>query len=81
VEFRKLQPKRKANNDNGAPSSSPTLPLHRLDSEAKIPRTTLVANASVIVEKEDHHEDVLLDQPYNIMKKDDSIPSYSLGLD
>ncbi|KAJ8420267.1 hypothetical protein Cgig2_004592 [Carnegiea gigantea] len=63
-----------------APSSSPILPLHKPDNEAQIPRTILVANASVIIEKEDHHEDVLLDQPNNVMKKDDSIPSYSLGL-
>jgi len=41
----------------------------------------LVADASVIVEKEDHCEDVALDQPNNIMKKDDSIPSYSLSWD
>ncbi|KAJ8425633.1 LOW QUALITY PROTEIN: hypothetical protein Cgig2_024288 [Carnegiea gigantea] len=34
----------------------------------------------VIVEKEDHCEDVVRDQPNNFMKKDDSIPSYSLGL-
>ncbi|KAJ8425103.1 LOW QUALITY PROTEIN: hypothetical protein Cgig2_032216 [Carnegiea gigantea] len=76
VEFRKLQPKHNTNNDNVAPSLSLTLPLHKLDSEAQIPRTTLVADASVIVEKEDHHEDV----PNNIVKKDDSIPLYSLGL-
>ncbi|KAJ8420076.1 hypothetical protein Cgig2_023140 [Carnegiea gigantea] len=73
------QPKHKANNDNGAPSFSPALPLHKPDSEAQISETTLVTDADVIVEKEDQCEDVVLDQPNNVMKKDDSIPSYSLG--
>ena len=40
----------------------------------------MVADARVIVEEEDHGKDVVLDQPKNVMKKDDSIPSYSLGL-
>ncbi|KAJ8422523.1 LOW QUALITY PROTEIN: hypothetical protein Cgig2_002552 [Carnegiea gigantea] len=37
---------------------NPTLPLHKLDGEAKISRDTLVLNASIIVEKEDHCKDV-----------------------
>ncbi|KAJ8425627.1 hypothetical protein Cgig2_024282 [Carnegiea gigantea] len=37
-------------------------------------------DASVIIEKEDHCKDVVLDQLNKFMKKDDSIPSYSLGL-
>ena len=40
----------------------------------------MVADASVTIEKEDHHEGVVLDQPNNVMKKDGSIPSYSLRL-
>ncbi|KAJ8425639.1 hypothetical protein Cgig2_024294 [Carnegiea gigantea] len=56
------------------------LPLHKPDSEDHISGTTLVIDASVIVEKEDHCEDVVLDHPNNFMKKDDSVPSYSLVL-
>ncbi|KAJ8420015.1 hypothetical protein Cgig2_020041 [Carnegiea gigantea] len=36
----------------------PTVSLHKPDCEAQIPRDTLVADANVIVEKEDHREDV-----------------------
>ncbi|KAJ8425612.1 hypothetical protein Cgig2_005291 [Carnegiea gigantea] len=70
----------KANNDVCAPSFSPTLPFHKLDGEAEILGDTLVSDANIIVEKEGHHEDVVLDQPKSVMKKGDSIPSYSLGL-
>ncbi|KAJ8421446.1 hypothetical protein Cgig2_013880 [Carnegiea gigantea] len=80
VEFRKLQLKQKANNDLCAPSFSPTLPLDKPDGESEIPGDTLVSDASIIIEKEDHRDDVVLDQPKNITKKDDSILSYSLGL-
>jgi len=41
----------------------------------------MVADATVTIEKENHHEDVVLDQPSKAMKKDDSIRSYSLGLE
>ncbi|KAJ8425637.1 hypothetical protein Cgig2_024292 [Carnegiea gigantea] len=70
----------KASNDTGAPSFRPKLPLHKPDSEDQIPGTTLVVDANIIVEKEEHCEDVVLDHPNNFMKKDDSVPSYSLGL-
>jgi len=80
VEFQKLQLKQKANNDLYAPSFSPILPLHKPDGEAQIPGDTLVLDASIIVEKEDHRGHVVLDQPNSIVKKDNSIPSYSLGL-
>ncbi|KAJ8420795.1 hypothetical protein Cgig2_016838 [Carnegiea gigantea] len=63
----------KTSNDSGAPSFSPTLSLHKLDSEDQISRTVLVADASVTIEKEDHHEDVVLAQQT-------IIPSYSLWL-
>ncbi|KAJ8430763.1 hypothetical protein Cgig2_009068 [Carnegiea gigantea] len=66
----------KANSDLCAPSFSPTLPLHKPDGEAEIPGDTLVSDASIIIEEEEHCEDVLK----GITKKDDSIPSYSLGL-
>ncbi|KAJ8426948.1 LOW QUALITY PROTEIN: hypothetical protein Cgig2_022630 [Carnegiea gigantea] len=71
---------KETSNDSGAPSLSPTLSLHKPDSEDQISGTALVADASVTVKKEDHHEDVVLDQPNNVMKKDDSIPLYSLRL-
>ncbi|KAJ8419722.1 hypothetical protein Cgig2_020783 [Carnegiea gigantea] len=78
--FQRLQPKQKANNDLCAPSFNSTLPLHKPDGEAQILRHTLVADASAIVEKDDHREDVVLDQPNSVTKKNDTIPSYSLGL-
>jgi len=40
----------------------------------------LVFDASVIIEKEEHYEEVVLDQPKSIMKEDRSMPSYSRGL-
>ncbi|KAJ8432172.1 hypothetical protein Cgig2_029013 [Carnegiea gigantea] len=69
----------KAGKDSGAPSFNPTLPLHKLDSEDQISRTTLVTDASITVEREDHYKDVVLDQLNNGMKKDDNIPSCSLS--
>ncbi|KAJ8434778.1 LOW QUALITY PROTEIN: hypothetical protein Cgig2_003106 [Carnegiea gigantea] len=80
MEFQKLQPKQKANNNLYAPSFSPTLPLHKPDGEAQISGGPLVADASIIVEKGDHCEDVVLDQPNSVMKKENIIPLYSLGL-
>jgi len=68
------------NNDPCAPSFSPTVPLDRPDDEAEILGDTLVSDASIIVEKEEHHADVVLDQPKSIIKKDLNMPSYSLGL-
>ncbi|KAJ8422303.1 hypothetical protein Cgig2_014528 [Carnegiea gigantea] len=50
-----------ANNDLCPPSFSPTLPPHKPNGEAQILGDTLVIDASVIVEKEDHHMDVVLD--------------------
>ncbi|KAJ8420848.1 hypothetical protein Cgig2_023137 [Carnegiea gigantea] len=50
------------------------------NSQDQIPRTALVADASVTTEKEDQREHVVLDQSNNVMKKDDSIALYSLGL-
>ncbi|KAJ8419866.1 hypothetical protein Cgig2_008440 [Carnegiea gigantea] len=41
---------------------------------------TLVSDASIIVEKEEHYEDVVLDQPKSITKEDRSMPSYSICL-
>ncbi|KAJ8435635.1 hypothetical protein Cgig2_000301 [Carnegiea gigantea] len=58
----------------------PPLLFHKLDSADQISGTTLVANTSVTVKKKDHSEGAVLDQPNNIIKKDDSIPSYSLRL-
>jgi len=40
----------------------------------------LIFDASIIVDKEEHCEDVALDQAKSVMKKDDNMPSYSLGL-
>ncbi|KAJ8426180.1 LOW QUALITY PROTEIN: hypothetical protein Cgig2_017108 [Carnegiea gigantea] len=48
--------------------------------EAEIPGDTLISDVSIIVEKEDHREDVVLDQLRGVTKKEDSIPSSSLGL-
>ncbi|KAJ8423661.1 LOW QUALITY PROTEIN: hypothetical protein Cgig2_006240 [Carnegiea gigantea] len=70
----------KASNNSGAPSFDPTLLLHKPNSEDQISGTTLVADTSVTVEKEDYRKDVVLDQPNNVMKKDDSIPSSNLRL-
>ncbi|KAJ8428621.1 hypothetical protein Cgig2_009147 [Carnegiea gigantea] len=75
-----FQPQDKASNNDGAPLFNTTLHLHKPDSKDRILGTTLVTDTSVIVEEEDHHEDVVQDQPNNVMKKDDNIPSYSLGL-
>ncbi|KAJ8445639.1 hypothetical protein Cgig2_018580 [Carnegiea gigantea] len=72
--------KDKANNDLYAPSFSPTVPLDKPDGEVEIPINKLVFDSSIIVEKEEHREDVVLDQPKSITKKDHSMPSYSLGL-
>ncbi|KAJ8429728.1 hypothetical protein Cgig2_024980 [Carnegiea gigantea] len=51
----------KANNDLYAPSFSLIVPLDKPDGEAEIPGDTLVFDASIIVEKEEHLEDVVLD--------------------
>jgi len=40
-----------------------------------------MVDASVSVEKEDHHENLLMDQAKKEMNKDDSNPSFSLGLE
>ncbi|KAJ8434824.1 hypothetical protein Cgig2_033546 [Carnegiea gigantea] len=69
--------KGKGNNDLCASSFSPTLPLDKPDGEAEIPGDTLLSDSSIIIEKEEQREDVVLDQPKSIMKKNDSI---SLGL-
>ncbi|KAJ8420955.1 hypothetical protein Cgig2_025809 [Carnegiea gigantea] len=73
--------KGKANNDLYAPSFSPTLPFDKPDGEAEILGDTLVSDARIIIEKKEHREDVVLDQPKSITKKDASILSYSLGLE
>ncbi|KAJ8439653.1 LOW QUALITY PROTEIN: hypothetical protein Cgig2_021665 [Carnegiea gigantea] len=78
--FQNLQSKDKANENSGAPSFNPTLSLHKPDSEDQISRIALVTDASVNVEKEDHREDMVLNQPNNVIKKDNSILSYSLWL-
>ncbi|KAJ8420707.1 hypothetical protein Cgig2_000530 [Carnegiea gigantea] len=72
--------KGKVNDDLCAPSFSPTILLDKLDGKAEISGDTFVSDASIIIKKEEHHEDVVLDQPKNIIKKDHSMPSYSLGL-
>ncbi|KAJ8437686.1 hypothetical protein Cgig2_028624 [Carnegiea gigantea] len=71
---------KETSNDSGAPLFKPTLSVHRPDNEDQTSGVALVIDASVTVEKEDHREDVVLDQPNNVIKKDDSIPSYSLRL-
>ena len=76
MEFRNLQLKDKASNNSGAPL---TLSLHKPGSEDQIPGIALLVDTSVTVEKQDH-QNVVLDQQNNIMKKDDNIPSYSLQL-
>ncbi|KAJ8419744.1 hypothetical protein Cgig2_027326 [Carnegiea gigantea] len=72
--------KGKASNNLYAPPFSPTVPLDKLDREAEIPGDILVFDASIIIEKEEHCEDVVIDQPKSITKKDYSMPSYNLGL-
>ncbi|KAJ8423413.1 LOW QUALITY PROTEIN: hypothetical protein Cgig2_020950 [Carnegiea gigantea] len=69
-----------ANNDLCASAFYPTLPVDKPDGEAEIPGDTLIFDASIIVGKGEHCEDVVLDQPKTITKKDDRILSYSLGL-
>ncbi|KAJ8427419.1 hypothetical protein Cgig2_013663 [Carnegiea gigantea] len=61
VEYQNLQLKQKANNGLCAPSFSPILSLYKPDGEAETSRDTLVFDASIIIEKEEHCEDVLLD--------------------
>ncbi|KAJ8423166.1 hypothetical protein Cgig2_023233 [Carnegiea gigantea] len=61
LEFAKLQLKQQPNEDDGVPSFSPILALHEPDSEAQILATTSVADTSVSLEEEDHHENVPLD--------------------
>ena len=39
-----------------------------------------MANACISVDKEEHPEDVLMDQAKKEMKKDDTMPSFSRGL-
>ncbi|KAJ8430876.1 LOW QUALITY PROTEIN: hypothetical protein Cgig2_011339 [Carnegiea gigantea] len=68
------------NKDDGGPSSNPTLALHELDSEARILATASVVDATASPKKEDHHENVLMDQAKKEMNKDGSTPSFSLGL-
>ncbi|KAJ8420656.1 hypothetical protein Cgig2_021601 [Carnegiea gigantea] len=70
MDFQNLQLIQKANNDLCAPLFSPTVPLENPD------RDILVSDASIIVEKDEHHEDQLR----SVTKKDHSMPSYSLGL-
>ncbi|KAJ8423748.1 hypothetical protein Cgig2_031338 [Carnegiea gigantea] len=65
----------KGNDDFYAPSFILTVPLDKLDGE-----DILVSDASVIVEKEEHYEDLVLDQPKSITKEDRSMSSYSRGL-
>ncbi|KAJ8419596.1 hypothetical protein Cgig2_013232 [Carnegiea gigantea] len=60
--------------------SNPTVPLDKPNGQAEIPGDTLVLDANIIVEKEDYSENVVLDQPKSITKKDHSMPSYSLRL-
>ncbi|KAJ8436154.1 hypothetical protein Cgig2_029766 [Carnegiea gigantea] len=72
--------KGKANSDLCASSFSPIVPLDKPDGEARIRVDTLVFDANIIVEKQEHHEDVVLDQPKSVTKKDHSMPSNSLGL-
>ncbi|KAJ8420213.1 hypothetical protein Cgig2_033076 [Carnegiea gigantea] len=72
--------KGRVENDLCAPSFSPALSLDKPVGEAEILGDTLVSNASIIVKKEEHHEDVVLDQPKSVTKKDHSMPSCSLGL-
>ncbi|KAJ8433019.1 hypothetical protein Cgig2_015446 [Carnegiea gigantea] len=59
--FADLQSAHKASNDLCASSFNPALPLDKPDGEAEIPGDTLVSDASIIVEKEEHCEDAVLD--------------------
>ncbi|KAJ8420164.1 hypothetical protein Cgig2_006922 [Carnegiea gigantea] len=68
------------NNDFYAPSFIPAVPLDKPDGNGQIQADKSVSNASIIVEKEEHREDVVLDQPNSVIKEDRSMPSYSLGL-
>ena len=81
MEFAKLHPNQKSKKDIGGPSFSPKLVLSQLDTEAPIPTTTSMAYASVSVDMEEHREVVLMDQAQQELKKDDNIPSFSLGWD
>ncbi|KAJ8423850.1 hypothetical protein Cgig2_024096 [Carnegiea gigantea] len=78
--FAKIQLKQQPDNDDGGPLFSPTLALREPDSEAQILVTTSVADASVSIKKEDHHENVLMDQAKKKMNKNASMLSFSLGL-
>ncbi|KAJ8421665.1 hypothetical protein Cgig2_007970 [Carnegiea gigantea] len=68
------------NRDNVGPSFSPTLALSGPNSEAQILVTTSMVNASISVDKEEHRENILMDQAKKEMKRDDSLPSFSVGL-
>jgi len=80
VEFQNLQLMQKANDDFCAPSFIPTVPLYKPDTESQIQTDTLVSDACVIVKKEEHYEDVVLDQPKSVTKEDCSMMPYSPGL-
>ncbi|KAJ8426636.1 hypothetical protein Cgig2_020572 [Carnegiea gigantea] len=68
------------NKDDGSPPFSPTLVLREPDIEAQILIITSVAEASVSIKREDYREKVLMDQAKKEMNKDNSMPSFTLGL-
>ena len=59
MEFAKVQLKQQANKDNGG---NPQLALGQLESEVAMPATTPMVDASNAIDREEHHEDVLMDQ-------------------
>ena len=68
----KLQSKQQPNKDDDEPSFSAKLVLSQPDSEALIPATTSMEDSSVGVDREEHREDVLIDQAKHELKKDEA---------
>ncbi|KAJ8424376.1 hypothetical protein Cgig2_033993 [Carnegiea gigantea] len=68
-----LQPKQQSNKDDSRPSFGPILALGQIESEAPMPTTTSMVDASINVESEEHREDIE-------SKKVESMPSFNLRL-
>ncbi|KAJ8424499.1 hypothetical protein Cgig2_020044 [Carnegiea gigantea] len=80
MKFKNIQKKQQPEKHDGGPSFSHTLALHEPDTKAENSATTSVVDIRVSVEKEDHCENVFMDQAKKETNKDNNIPSFSLGL-
>jgi len=80
MEFENIQLKQQLGKHDGAPSFTPTLALNEPDTKAEDLTTTSLEDARVSVEKEDHCENVLMDQVKKETSKDDSTTSFSARL-